>query len=300
MTTAAGSTSALAESYAHCRDVSRREAKNFYYGMKLTPEPKRSAMYAVYAWNRLADDLADEPGDPEAKEQRIARFRRDTRQALAVDDPLPDGPLWPAFRDTAITYNLPAAYFEAMVDGQMLDQHRTRYATFDELYDYCYKVASVVGLTCLEIWGYEGGADTRKLGEYRGIAFQLTNILRDVREDADRDRVYLPAEMCGVFELNPSMFRFDPQPEVVRGMRELTERAREFYERSAALESRVHPSGRGCLWAMTAIYRGLLRRIAADPGRPLRGERVRLSKPRKLWIGLRASLMRRSTNGVSP
>ncbi len=294
------SRSALAESYDHCRDVSRREAKNFDYGMKLTPEPKRSAMYAVYAWNRLADDLADEPGDPEAKEQRLTQFRRNTRQALADDQPLPDGPLWPAFRDTALTYELPAEYFEAMVDGQMVDQQRTRYATFDELYEYCYKVASVVGLTCLEIWGYEGGADTRKLGEYRGIAFQLTNILRDVREDAERDRVYLPAETCGLFELNPSMFRFDPQPEVIRGIRELAERAGEFFEQSAALESRVHPSGRACLWAMTAIYRGLLRRIAADPMRPLRGRRVRLSKPRKLWIGLRASLMRGSASGVSP
>jgi phytoene synthase len=283
----------LDQSWAHCHAVTQQRARNFYYGMKLTPEPKRSAMYAIYAWMRQADDLADEAGDAAEKVKTIDAFRADT--LVAVDpqaEALPDGEIWPAVRATVIGHGIPHEYLHAMLDGQLVDQDRTRYHTFEELYDYCYKVASVVGLTCIEVWGYDGGAETRQLAEWRGVAFQLTNILRDVVEDAERDRVYLPSEMFDVYELNPAMFTLSgDQQDVVKGLGRVAERAVEYYRKSAPLDALVHRDGRPCLWAMTRIYRGLLTKIARDPGCVLR-KRVRLSSLRKGLIALGATLRR--------
>jgi phytoene synthase len=284
----------IAASQAHCQAVARQRARNFFYGMRLTPEPKRSAVYAVYAWMRQADDLADAAGEDDAKIAALEAFRRDTHlvcQPGGFEAAIELGaPFWPALRDAVVRYDIPAEYLDAMIDGQILDQHKTRYRTFEELYDYCYKVASVVGLTCIEVWGYVGGERTRELSEWRGIAFQLTNILRDLVEDAQRDRVYLPAEDCGLFELNPSMFTLAPQPDVIEGVRRVAERARGYYEASAELEHHVHDDGLACLWAMTRIYRGLLDKIEADPQRVITGSRVRLSSWRKAVIALRARL----------
>ncbi len=289
---------AVRKSFAHCHEITRQRARNFYYGMKLTPEPKRSAMYALYAWMRQADDLADQPGPTGQKVERIEAFGRETHarladQATTAADPVANDQtaaqlFWPAFVDTVRRYRIPMHYLDAMVEGQIIDQQKTRYATFDELYDYCYKVASVVGLCCIEIWGYEGGEQTRQLSEWRGIAFQLTNILRDLREDAQRDRVYLPAELCQLHELNPAMFTVKVQPELLKGVKELADRAASFYSRSAELDQHVHSDGRPCLTAMTQIYQGLLEKIRRAPHRVVDGHRVRLSAWRKGMIALRA------------
>lgn len=290
------SSASINESKAHCHDVVRRRARNFYYGLRLTPEPKRSALYAVYAWMRRADDLVDEAGSDEQKLERLAAFERQTRAVLS-GGAMPDEPFWPAVADAVERYAIPLEHLEQMIEGQRVDLGRTRYATFDELYDYCYKVASTVGLACIEIWGYEGGAETRRLAEWRGIAFQLTNILRDVREDAQRDRVYLPAEDFDVFELTPSMFLFGPQPDAMGGIRRMVRRAGEYYERSASLADRVHPDGRPCLWAMTSIYRGIFEKIQRRPASVLEPSRVRLASWRKGLIALRASMGRRGSRG---
>ncbi len=284
----------LQQSWAFCHDVAQRRARNFYYGMRLTPEPKRSAMYAIYAWMRQADDLADDAGDEQAKREAIDQFRAQTLEAVNPAASMLDGQLWPAVRATVINHGIPHDYLHAMLDGQLLDQDETRYKTFDELYDYCYKVASVVGLTCIQVWGYEGGEETRQLAEWRGIAFQLTNILRDVLEDAERDRVYLPAEMFGVYELNPSMFTLGkPDAVVAAGLRAVADRAMDYYQRSAPLDRLIHPDGQACLWAMTTIYRGLLDKIVSDPARVLSAKRVRLSSLRKGMIALGATLRRK-------
>lgn len=286
----------LESSRRYVREVSRREARNFYYGMKLTPRSKRDALYAVYAWMRRADDLADEQGDPRDKAARLEQFRGETDRALSDRSQLPPGPLWPALRDAVLEYDIPVRYLHQMLDAQQLDQHKTRYADFNELYDYCYKVASVVGLTCIEIWGYQGKGEgeeaehVRRMAEWRGIAFQLTNILRDVREDAQRGRVYLPPEDFHVYEIAPSMFTLKVHHGAVRGLTHTARRAREYYEKSAALDRWVHPDGRACLGAMTRIYRGLLEKILADPASVLRGTPPRLSPVRKSIIAARASL----------
>lgn len=284
----------LAESRQHCRQLSRERARNFYHGMKLVPEPKRFGMDALYAWMRQADDLADETGELDAKKRTLAEFLRLTDLATdpALQDmaKLPQGPLWPAVRDMVLTSHMPIEYLHQMIEGQLLDQHKTRYSSFEELYDYCYKVASVVGLACLQIWGYDGSEETRKLAEWRGIAFQLTNILRDVKEDALRDRVYVPAEDFHAFELNPVMFTLGKPEDLRRGLQRVVDRAIEYYEKSAPLDERVHPDGRHCLWAMTEIYRGLLTKIERDPLVVLR-KRVRLSGPHKILIALRAAIL---------
>jgi phytoene synthase len=285
----------LEASRTHCRELSKARAKNFYYGMKLVPEPKRSAMDALYAWMREADDLADEQGEVAAKEAAIAEFLRTTERAVdrSLTDPsqLPAGPIWASVRDMVVRYDMPLEYLRDMIAGQLLDQHKTRYRNFEELYDYCYKVASVVGLACLQIWGYDGGAETRKLAEWRGIAFQLTNILRDVKEDAERDRIYLPAEYFGAFDLNPVMFTLGKPADLAPGLRRTADVAADYYKKSALLDKLVHADGRPCLWAMTAIYHGLLKKIAPDPLIVLR-KRVRLSGFHKASIALRATVFK--------
>lgn len=287
------SSASVEQSKAHCHEVVRKRARNFYYGLRLTPEPKRSALYAVYAWMRRADDLVDEAGSEAEKLERLAEFERQTRSVLG-GGAMPDAPFWPAIGEAVERYEVPLKYLEQMIEGQRVDLRKTRYATFDELYDYCYKVASTVGLTCIEIWGYEGEAETRQLAEWRGIAFQLTNILRDIREDAQRDRVYLPAEDFDVFELTPSMFLFGPQTDAMAGIRKTVARAADYYDRSAALADRVHPDGRPCLWAMTSIYQGIFEKIQRRPASVLEQSRVRLASWRKGLIALRASLGRGS------
>ncbi len=291
---------ALAQSYAHCQQVARTQAANFYYGMKLTPEPKRSAMYAVYAWMRRADDLADGEGDLEEKRRRIEEFRQKTRQAMG-GAPIggDEASLWPAFADCAAKYRLSAQPFMDMLDGQMLDQSRTRYRTFAELYDYCYKVASTVGLICIEIWGYRG-TQPRQWAQWRGIAFQLTNILRDLREDAQRGRVYLPAELMGRQEIDPAEVLAGPRPELLRAVRRLGLRAAVYYRKSTPLEADLDRDGVACSLAMCGIYRGLLYKILQDPQRVFTGRRVRLGKWRKTSIAMRALRLARRKARVQP
>lgn len=287
----------LEESFKFCRSVARKRAKNFYYGMKLTPEPKRSAMYAIYSWMRLADDLADEDGSIEQKEDRLERFRHDTHEALDDSAPLPHGPLWPAFRKTTFDYLISEEYLDDMIDGQLQDQHQFRYQEFGDLYDYCYKVASVVGLTCITVWGYDGGEETRSMAVKRGIGFQLTNILRDLVEDAERNRLYLPCEELQHTGFKPDEFvrvlktrdydeTFEYRFSILIGWQ--IDQARKYFEASDGLDRKVHKSCRATSWALMKIYRDLLEKLAENPLRILH-ERVKLSAMRKMLIGLRAT-----------
>ena len=293
-------------SRSHCTRVVRERAANFYYGMRLVPEPKRSATYALYAWMREADDIADGDIDADAsgnadtgarpqtvaeKAQSLDRFWHDTQRVIG--SAIPDvadvlsGPVWPAFADAVWNHGLSPAHLRSLIDGQFIDLRRDRYETFEQLYDYCYKVGGVVGILCLQVWGYAGGEDVRRLAEWRGVAFQLTNILRDVREDAERGRVYLPQELFYGDPPTPEELLAGPTPRLVSGLARLARKARHYYQASADLDRHVHRDGRPCLWAMTEIYRTLSDRIAADPAAVLRGTRVRLSPAAKAWIAMR-------------
>ena len=298
-------TAALARSRAYCRQLTKEQAKNFYYGLKLLPEPKRSAMFALYAWMRLVDDLADEedaPGHAGRSVRRrldeLERWRGQTHRILdggsANDADIADvgRELWPAFAEMVRQYRMPRHLFDDVIAGQRQDLQPEPFDTFEQLHQYCYRVAGVVGLASIYIWGFEGGAQTEQLAVERGVAFQLTNILRDLREDAGRGRTYLPAAELARFGVTPDHLRGPHAPgPFVELMHFQITRAEGYYASSGPLEDRIESDSRPTLVAMTQIYHGLLKRVAEDPPRVLR-ERVSLSLASKLVIAWRAARSR--------
>jgi len=281
----------LAEALAACRRITRRRARNFYYGLKLAPEPKRSAMYAIYAWMRAADDLVDGAvGGSGDLESRLEEFEEHTRRALDGEPARPehDHFLWRALRSVAAEFHVRTESFLSALQGQRDDLDHHEYATFNELRDYCYRVASTVGLLCIDIWGYRDDA-AREHAINRGIAFQLTNILRDYGEDYDAGRVYLPVEDFHRHGVTPQQVRTWSEPaRCGRFWAEQVARTRSYYERSRALEDLIEPDCHAVLWAMTEIYRSLLEKIAADPHRAVAGRRVRVGALQKSRIALEA------------
>jgi phytoene synthase len=273
---------ALAASYDYCRRVARTRAKNFYYSFVLLAPPQRNAMCAVYAFMRYCDDLSDEPG---ANLAAIERWRAALGEALAGR--YDAHPCWPAFHDTVQRYRIPHEYFGQMIDGVESDLSPRRFETFADLYGYCYRVASVVGLTTIHIFGFEA-AEALPLAEKCGVAFQLTNILRDIREDAENGRVYLPGEdlrRFGVSEKELTAGARDGR--LIELLRFEASRARAYYDESAPLVRMVHRGSRPSLRALLSIYSRLLDRIAEKNYDVFSG-RVALSGLEKSWLMLRA------------
>jgi len=271
----------LEKSYAWCEGVARSQAKNFYYSFLLLSKPQRRAMCAVYAFMRYCDDLSDDEGIPD-RAAAIARWRTDLAAALAGRA---DGhAVWPAFIDAVTRYKIPHQYFYDMIDGVSSDLEPRRIQTFEELYDYCYHVASVVGLTVIHIFGFES-PDALPLAEKCGIAFQLTNILRDVREDAEKNRVYLPAEDLARFAVSAGTF--EPQERFIELMRFEAQRARDYYRESAPLVGLIDSGSRASLRALIGIYSRLLDRIVASDYDVLT-RRVRVPTWEKLWVLMRS------------
>ncbi|NNM88622.1 MAG: phytoene/squalene synthase family protein [Phycisphaerae bacterium] len=281
------------DSQAFCRRVARTQARNFYYGLKLLPEPQRSAMFVLYAYMRRADDLADQTADAQlsVRQANLQRYRSLTHAVLRgetwADD---DWPGWPAFAAMVRQFALPVHLFDSMVDGQIHDLTPVRMETFQQLCAYCYQVAGVVGLASVHIWGFTGGRPMEQLAIERGLAFQLTNILRDLREDAQLGRSYLPREdlqRFGVSTADISEGRNSPAFHAL--MQFQVRRAAEYYQRSAPLDAAVSAQSRRTLYAMTEIYRAILLRIARNPAQPLYGK-VRLGHWAKTAIVVRACL----------
>lgn len=272
----------IEESYSYCRSVAKTRAKNFYYSFLLLSREQRNAMCAVYAFMRRCDDLSDEPG---ASYAALKEWRRSF--ALALANANPPHPIMPALLDAIIRYQIPHQYFYEMIDGVISDLFPRRFDTFDELYKYCYKVASVVGLTIIHIFGFES-PQALNLAEKSGIAFQLTNILRDIREDADRGRQYLPTEDLMHFGVSEDDIKGGSHTRCfIELMRFEVDRARQYYEESAPLLGLVHPRSRPSLWAMITIYSRLLDRIR-DSSYDVLSQRISLSSLEKSWILLRA------------
>jgi 15-cis-phytoene synthase len=269
----------LEQSYRYCRAVARRRAKNFYYAFLLLPRAQRDAMCAVYAFMRYCDDLSDEPG---ATREPLDRWRAALDGALAGS--YGGHPTLAAFHDTVERYNIPHEYFHQMIDGVSSDLEPRRIQTFDELYRYCYQVASVVGMTSVHIFGFDSPA-ALPLAEKCGVAFQLTNILRDVREDWERGRVYLPQEDMHRFGVSLPQ----PAPEFVQLMRFEAARARGYYRESQPLLGMVHKRSRPSLRALIEIYSRLLDKIEASNYDVL-SRRIALSALEKSWIVFRAAL----------
>ncbi len=243
----------LAESYAYCRRVARTRARNFYYSFVLLSREQKNAMCAMYAFMRFCDDLSDEGG---GSETAIERWRAELDEALAGR--FLASPVWPAFHDAVVRCSIPHEYFHQMIAGVSSDLEPRSVRTFDDLYRYCYQVAGVVGLTTIHIFGFDS-PHAPELAEKCGIAFQLTNILRDVREDAEKGRMYLPAEDLERFGVNADRLEHDER--FVRLMRFEAARARRYYDESAPLLELVRPRSRASLWALVQIYSRLLERI---------------------------------------
>jgi phytoene synthase len=274
----------LEQSYAHCRDVAKRRAKNFYYSFVLLSPEKKNAMCAIYAFMRYCDDLSDEPG---ATHSAMDRWR-DALTAAFAGHP-DENPTWPAFLDSVERYAIPHEYFYEMIEGVASDLEPRTIGTFEELYQYCYRVASVVGLTTIHIFGFRS-PEALPLAEKCGIAFQLTNILRDVREDAGLERVYLPAEDLARFGVSGDDLKNARRtPQFGQLMEFEMERARRYYRDSAPLLELIQPDSRPSLWALIAIYSRLLDHLA-EARYDVLTRRISLSSLEKSWIVLRAAV----------
>ena len=284
-------TASVEASYRHCRYIARSRAKNFYYSFLLLDNAQRDAMCAIYAFMRECDDLSDEPALLGRKTPResISLWRVQLDHALAGQ--VEGNPIWPAFHDTVVRYNIPHRFFHEMIDGIASDLEPREVQTYEELYGYCYHVASVVGLTIIHIFGFQS-VRALLLAERCGVAFQLTNILRDVREDAELGRVYLPRDDRDRFGVPVDQLRSGKEDQRFRElMRFEAQRARNYYEESAPLMELIDQKSRRSLWALREIYLRLLTRIESANYSVL-SSRLNVPTRTKVGILLRAFLKR--------
>jgi 15-cis-phytoene synthase len=290
-----------AEAYAVCRTIAQREAKNFYYSFRVLPEPKRNAMCAVYAFMRRADDISDDESLPIAERREVMSQWLEAWRG-ARKSGVSDNPVFLALNDTQRRFAIPDALLEDLVRGTTMDlepqaqaMHEMQtFATFDDLYRYCYLVASVVGLVCIRIFGY---TDVRaeKLAEETGVAFQLTNILRDVKEDAERGRVYLPLDLLLEFGVSVERVKVLASGAAVETneramLRALGSKAEGYYASADRLLPLIDADSRAALWVLVTIYHDLLRKISKMNG-DVFTERVSVSTPAKLAVLARGVLL---------
>jgi phytoene synthase len=275
----------LAASYEHCRNLARTAARNFYYGFALLPPAKRDALCALYAFMRCADDISDSDRELKDKSEGLKEWRVALDQALAGQ--FNGNRILPAFHHTVTQYRIPAAYFHDLMSGAEMDLKIDRYATFDLLRHYCYCVAGTVGLCCVHVFGFRDPA-ALELAPKLGIAFQLTNILRDVREDFAMGRVYLPQEDLARFGCTEQDMASDAASTAfVELMRFETQRAWEFYREGVGLQGLIAADSQAALWALIRIYSGILKKIEAIHYDVLAKPHPSLSGIEKAWIMLR-------------
>lgn len=291
----------LRESYEYCQRLSRETAGNFYYAFLTLPQEQFRRMCALYAFMRITDDLGDSQEPIEVRKTKLAAWRANLLCACdASNTDVPSHPL-PALLDVIRRTGLPLEYLTAVIDGVEMDLQPVEYGTFIELERYCYHVAGAVGLACIHLWGFH---DQRALVTAIdcGTALQLTNILRDLKEDGELGRVYLPREHLSRFGLTPDDLRNPLNSKDERFLSLMhfeTQLAKDYYQRAASLFDYLDPPGKPILETMLGIYGGLLREIGRAPGRVLR-ERVSLSRWRKLAIAGRAVVRHKLRSWFSP
>jgi len=285
----------VAASYSECRRVARAAASNFYAAFYLLPRAKRDSLCALYAFMRLVDDVSDAAGDLAGKQQGLARWRAALDATVAGDTS--GHRILPAFADTLRRCAIPPRYLHDLISGAEMDLSVASYATFDRLREYCYRVAGSVGLTCIHVFGFR---DPRApdLAEKLGVAFQLTNILRDLTRDFEMGRVYLPQEDLERYGCRPAeLAGKNLTPALVQLLQFEAERAWRYYEEGAALVPLIERDSRAALWALARTYSSLLARIQAR-GYDVLSSRVRLPATEKLGILVRARLGGWSENNV--
>jgi 15-cis-phytoene synthase len=305
----------LTQAYRECERITWSQARNFAYGIRLLPPAKRRGLAAIYAYARRIDDIGD--GTLPA-EQKIAALEDSRREVLDLAEPHPDDPVLIALADVEATFGVPIAAFGELIDGCVADVRGTTYATFEDLHHYCRCVAGSIGRLSLGIFGTRhDAAKAAGLADSLGVALQLTNILRDIREDYANGRVYLPSEDLAKFDCDSAILggTTPPDPAILGGttppdppalggtarppeppwppgefvklIEFEVERARDWYATGMALLPMLDRRSAACTGAMAGIYRRLLERIAADPAGVLRG-RMSLSGREKAAVAVRA------------
>jgi len=291
----------MAASYKFAAAAVKRSGSNFSRAFLVLSKEQRFAFYSVYAFMRFCDDVSDSNESVENKREGLRRWRAlldeaadNTHSAVEASRDVRAALILPAFRDTLHRYSIPAQYFHWIIDGTEMDLDVDRCETFEDLYRYCFHVASAVGLVCLRIFGFREDEKERaeKLAEQCGVAFQLTNILRDVREDYERGRIYLPLEDLRRFKYTEEDLRNGVVNEnFLALMRFEAERAGFYYGEARKLLHLVTPVSRSSLWVMMEVYNRLLDRMVEN-GFDVFQRRVRLSRGEKIFITLKAVLMR--------
>ena len=267
--------------YRECEEITRREAKNFAYGIRLLRAPERQALSAVYALARRIDDIGDGDLLPEDKLSALAKARKDLDDLESAGD----DPVLLAVADATRRYDLPLGAFGELIDGCEMDVHGAGYETFDDLVAYCRRVAGTVGRLSLAVFGATDVPSATALADDLGVALQLTNILRDIVEDRDRGRVYLPA--ADAAEVGCAADLCGP-PEPIAALVALEcSRAHEWFTRGLQLVPLLDRRSRACVAAMAGIYRRLLVRIETDP-MAVTQRRVSLPTSEKLWVAARS------------
>jgi len=303
--------SQLAVAYSVCRHVTRAAAKNFYYAFLVLPRAKRQALCAVYAFMRRCDDIADDESlSQRDRRQKLADWLDAFHRAQAGHPT--DEPVLLALTDAQRRFNIRVGLLDQLAYGTAMDvqnsegvqgsmpggsdapqQLLVHYRTFDDLYQYCYRVASVVGLACIHVFGYRDPA-AEPLAERLGLAFQMTNIIRDVREDASVGRVYLPEEDLNKFGIPVSALSGVVDPAVLRPLLAMeADRAREYYRAGEELIPLVEEDSQPALWVLMTIYRRLLEKIALRESDVFSGK-VSLTVKEKLGILAKGFLKRLS------
>jgi len=270
----------LESAYEACRTITRREAKNFYYAFLTLPAAKRRAIYAAYAFCRHCDDSVDQETSTDAKLTALTDLQ------ASLDSTYSGGassPVYVALADVARNYDIPQDYFQEVIMGVESDLVKDRFQNFDELKEYCYRVASVVGLICLQIFGYKDN-DAKECAIDLGLAMQLTNIIRDVREDFDMGRVYLPQDEMARFGYTEEDLRNGLRNQAFHDLMEFqAQRARAYFDRGFKLLPYLSRRSRACPAVLGALYSKVLDRIEASDYDVLES-RVSLSKAEKIGI----------------
>ena len=296
----APSKSQLHVAYSVCRGITRGAAKNFYYAFLVLPREKRLALYAIYAFMRRCDDIADD-SQLSAHDRRYKLGQWIEAFHCAHTGQPTDDPVLLAVTDTLRRHEIPAVLLDQLAYGTAMDIEEpeaavegssnsavirppvVQYKTFDDLYLYCYRVASVVGLVCIRIFGYRDAA-AEPLAERCGLAFQLTNIVRDVKEDAAMNRVYIPQEDLTRFDIAASEFRLGKDLDRIRPLLEMeAARAREYYRAADKLILLIDEDSQPAFWVLVTIYQRLLEKIASRQFDVFHGK-IRLTTREKLVI----------------
>jgi phytoene synthase len=267
--------------YRHCEELTRSRAANFYYGIRLLPPPKRRALCAVYAFARRVDDI----GDGRLPGNRQLRLLEESRESLTRVSPAAVDPVLAALGDAAARFPIPLSAFGELIDGVEMDVRGTVYETFDALEVYCRRVAGSIGRVSVAVFGATSPTNGARLSDDLGVAMQLTNILRDVREDLARGRVYLPAQDSRRFGVG-----LDPSDDVdaLAGLiRFESRRARDWFDRGLRLLPLLDARSASCVSAMAGIYRRILSRLERHPEEALR-RRISLPPWEKAWVAARS------------